>query len=268
MNPIFGDRNYRALPDGTQTATLQGPPWWERNRLIVPDPQQLPINLINGMPMQQYVTQVRPALLYAQSYRHYDTRVIVAGQNITAGTYRFFAVPQNGSETSIDGSINILSKTPEYTNALTAQTIEGGNTLICDSLQFEVCIPHRDWNALTTATGLPSTGAPSATDTNSATNTLSALILGTYIQFGEPNKPIFTQGQIDDFPDPGGLEGSFGGATSEGFIRVARGKAWLDQVVLLQELHQFFVTMQVFRTITVPLSVVIRASLCGVKLFG
>lgn len=250
--------------------SLRRPSFWSGGNLISPSSvANLPLRKLDGMPIDEYLATVKSRIIDAVDYRHFDTRIIIAATNVVAGTYNFFAVQQNQPEASLDGGTTFARKTAEYTNAIAAGTIEGANTLIVDSVQFSIFIPHRDYNAFTTATGLPSTGAPSATDTNSATNSLGALHQGSYFQFSEPNYPIFAEGKVLDFPSDRSIGGALGGATAEGWTQIGWGRPkYLRYVRVMQPLHNFTCALQFFRTITFPMNMILELALCGVKLLG
>lgn len=245
-------------------------PTWAGHGFRYPDPYALPLRLIDGMPAQDYIDQLQGRILDAQDARVADTRVIIAGQNVVAGEYNFFDKPlHDQSQKSLDNTITIADKTEEYTDMIESGKMEGGATLIVESLQCSVFIPHRDFGAFTANTGLPSTGAPSGTDTNSATNNLLALNYSSWLTFSEPSKGTYADGQLWDFPSDRVLTGAFGGSTPEGFIQIGAGVSRpLRYIRVLQSLHHFDVKLEFFRTITFPLNVIIEVALCGVKLVG
>jgi hypothetical protein len=234
------------------------------------DVGKLPLRLIEGMPGQDYIDKLYDKILDARYFRATDRRVIAAGTTVVKGQYQFFDKPRNDqSDKSLDGSIAIANKGNDYTNMIEKGKIEGGNTLIVDSLQVSVFVPHRDFNAFTANSGLPSTAAPSATDTNSATNTVLALCLNTYLTFSEPDHGNFAEGGLWDFPADRVFNGCFGGSTPEGFVQIGVGQPeYLRQVRILQEMHHFDVTLEFFRDTTFPLAVILDVALCGLKLIG
>jgi hypothetical protein len=246
------------------------PQYGAGGRVELPAPgniQQLPLRLIDGMPYQDYINSLQGRILDAVDYRAFDTRIVIAATNVVAGNYDFFNIPIGGSENSLDGGTTFARKTEEYTNMLENGKIEGGNTLIVESMQISVFIPHRDFNAFTSNTGLPSTGAPSSTDTNSAINNLLALHFGTYFTFSQPNHGNFAEGKLLDFPSDRSIGAAFGGATPEGFVQVGMGVPQpMRYVRVLQTLHHFDVQMLAYRTITFPMNVIIEIGLCGLKL--
>lgn len=250
--------------------SMRRPGYWQAGGYISPTVvANLPLRMLDGMPIDEYLSNIKGAVIDAVEYRFFDTRIVIAGTTLAAGTYSFFQKPLGSSETSLDGGTTFANKTQEYTNAITIGTIEGANTLIADRVEINVAFPHRDFNAFTSNTGLPSTGAPSATDTLSATNNLLALQQGSYFTFSQPNYPIFAEGKVLDFPSSRKLDGSFGGATSEGYVQNGGGDPNpLRYVRVMQALHNFTFSMQVFRSITFPLNTVIEVALCGIKLLG
>jgi hypothetical protein len=234
------------------------------------DVHSLPLRLIDGMPGEEYITKLYDKILDAKYYRATDRRVIATNTTVVKGQYQLFDVPKNSADdVSLDGSIAIAKKTKDYTNMIEKGKIEGGNTLIVDSLQVSVFIPHRDFNAFTANSGLPSSAAPSATDTNSATNTLLTLCLNTQLEFSEPDHGIYAEGGLWDFPADRVFNGCFGGATPEGFVQIGVGQPeYLRQVRILQELHHFDMTLEFFRDTLFPTAVIIDVALCGLKLVG
>jgi hypothetical protein len=253
-------------PSGWQMLELPG---GVRRAQFLPssDVFQLPLRQIDGMPTTEYLATLKDKILDAVEYDFFDTRICTAATTLTANQYRFFNIAQGGTENTLDGGTSITTKTPEYTNAIESGKVEGGNTLIVDSFQVSVFMTHRDFNALTANTGLPSTGAPSGTDTNSATNSLLAWAYGSYFTFSEPNRGIWCEGNPLTFPSDEVLTGSFGGSTPEGWVQVGAGRPrYLRYVRVLQSLHHFDCIMNVYRTITMPLQLIIRVKLCGLKL--
>lgn len=250
----------RPLQIGTLMADEAGIPFM--------DVRNLPLRLIEGMPADSYIRGLQDKLLDVRYHRMTDRRVIAAGTTVPAGKYQFFDKKIHSAETSIDGSIAIADKTQDYTNMLDDGKIAGGNTMIVESLQCGVFIPHRDFNAFTANTGLPSTGAPSATDTNSATNSLLALHLNTYLTFSEPDFGVHAEGSVLDFPADRVINANYGGATSEGLVQIGVGQPeYLRYVRVLQENHHFDVELEFFRATTFPISVVIDMALVGQRLF-
>lgn len=239
-------------------------------RAVLPEPgyaYSLPLRKINGMPTTDYINQIKDDILDADDYRLFDTRGIAAGTNLTARKYDFFNIPAEGQETSLDGSVTILQKTANYTNLLENGKVEGGNTMIVDSLQVAVFCTHRDFNAFTANSIFPSTGAPNATDTNSGTLNLQALNYNTYLTFSEPNHGNFAEGNLAAFPSEEVFSGAFGGQTTEGWIQIGMGQPqYLRYVRVLQELHHFDVDLTCYATVTFPIQLVIQIALCGIKL--
>lgn len=228
---------------------------------------KLPLRNINGMPTTDYIENIKDQILDARDFRLFDTRAVAAGTNLTARKYDFFNIPQEGSETSLDGSVTILQKTANYTNLLENGKVEGGNTMIVDSMQVAVYVSHRDFNAFTASSIFPSTGAPSATDTLSATTNLQSLNYNTYLTFSEPNYGNFAEGNIAAFPSAECFSGAFGGQTTEGWIQIGMGQPqYLRYVRVLQELHHFDVDLTCYSTVTFGAQTIIQIALCGVKL--
>lgn len=266
----YQDNNKNAQGVSLPGISLRRPGYWQGGGYVSPQfVASLPLRALDGMPIDEYLNNIKGSVIDAVEYRFFDTRIIIAGTNLVAGTYNFFQKPIGSSEATLDGGTTIGNKTNEYTNAITIGTIEGANTLICDRMEISVYFPHRDFNAFTSNTGLPSTGAASATDTLSATNNLLALQQGSYFGFSQPNYPIFAEGKVLDFPSSRKIDGSFGGATPEGYVQNGGGDPRsLRYVRVMQALHNFTLQMQVYRTITFPLNTVIEVALCGIKLLG
>lgn len=229
----------------------------------------LPLRLINGMPTDQYVNAVKGQILDARDYRMFDTRWVAAAAALPVNKFDFFNVPVNKPEVSLDGSQTVLNKTQNYTNMLEDGKVEGGNTMIVDSIQVAVYTPHRDFNAFGTApvSAFPTTGAPSATDTLSGTLNLLALNYNTYLTFSEPNRGNFAEGHIFAFPSVEIASGFFGGQTTEGLIQIGVGQPqYLRYVRVLQELHHFDVDLTCYQATTFPIQMIIQIALCGIKL--
>lgn len=252
-----------------QVGTVLGQDGMSRSFIPGPDyAYKLPLQLIDGMPSDQYVEQIKPQILDARDFAMFDTRFIAAATNLTAGNKKFFTVENGGSELSLDGSVTVANKTDNYTNMVESGKVEGGNTMIVDSLQVAIYLPHRDFNAFTANSAFPSTGAPAATDTNSGTLNLLALNYGTYLTFSEPNRGNFAEGNIFRFPSVEQPSGFFGGQTTEGAAVIGGDPQYLRYVRVLQNLHHFDMTLECFSTITFPIQVIIQIALCGIKLVG
>lgn len=231
---------------------------------------ELPLHLVNGMTAANYIASLQDNLLGVQYYRLTDRRVIGAGTTVPKGKYQFFDKQQHSDdEKSMDGGAVIADKTADFTNMRAAGTLPGGNTMIVESLQCSVFIPHRDFNGFTVSgTALPSTAAPATTDTNSATNSLLALHYNSKLSFSEPDYGVHADGSILDFPSDRFINAAYGGATSEGIVQVGMGQPeYLRYIRVLQASHHFDVELEVFRDTTFPLSVIIDMALVGQRLF-
>lgn len=221
----------------------------------------------DGMTMRDYLKYWKDGIQGAIDHTRYDTRIWAPGTTIAAdgagNAGAFFQKRVGDEELSLDGGTSI-TKTDYHTNMAEGQKIEKGATLLIDSLQIEVAISHREFNAFT-ADLSPNTAVVTATDTSSATNHM--LLLDRCIIFELwRNKELLAEGTLSDFPSAGGFFGSFGGSTPEGYIQNGFGQPnYLRKVLVLEAGYLFTLKTRVLNAITNVLNVEIRAKLSGLK---
>jgi hypothetical protein len=232
---------------------------------------RLPVTLadIENLQMPDYLG-MKGKIVNAVDHRRFDTNVVMAATDLAKGEYFYFDKKKNSTDRkTLDGGTTIAILDQTYTNMLDANRIEESWSLIVDSLQVDLIQSHRDFSGFTSNTGEPSTGAPSATDTNSATTQFLALTRNVNVKFetiDNVEKEIFAEGRIDDFPSDRSVCGAFGGATPEGFIgnfNYDGQPEYLRSPVVLQSQHLFQVVLQALRTVTCPLNAEIGIALSG-----
>lgn len=248
---------------------MQTPLTISGGRLVPTSRQSVAMADIANLQMPNW-QRIKDFVVGGIDHRRYDTNVVMAATDLAKQTNEFFnkKIHANDRKT-LDGGTTIVDLDESYTNMLEASKIEQGWTLIVDSVQVDLIQSHRDFNAFTANTGQPSTGAPSATDTNSATTQYLGLCRSCFVQFesvDNVDKEIFAQGRIDDFPSDRSVCGAFGGSTPEGFIgnfNYDGSPEYLRNPVVLQSQHLFRVILTALRTFTCPLNAEIGIGLVG-----
>lgn len=220
------------------------------------------IQNFDGMTTRDYLKYFKDGIKNARDHSRVDTRIWAPATTIAAGTYDFFQTKSGDEEMSLDGGTSI-TKTDYHTNMQEGGKIEKGASLIVDSLQIEVTIPHREFNAFS-ADLSPSSAAVTATDTSSATAHMLALDRACIFELWRGQK-LLAEGTLSDFPAEGGFFGAFGGSTPEGYIQNGFGQAkYLREIVVLDAGYLFKLKMRVLTGILSVLNVEIRPKLCGV----
>lgn len=220
------------------------------------------VNNFDGMTSRDYLKYFKDGIKNARQHQRWDTRIWAPATTIAVGTYDFFAVSPGADEPSLDGG-TVITKTDYLTNMQEGKKLERGSSLIVDSLQIEVVIPHREFNAFS-ADLSPASAAVTSTDTSSATAHMLALDRAAIFELWRGNR-LLAEGSLSDFPCAGGFFGAFGGATPEGYIQNGLGEPnYLREIIVLQEGYLFKLKMRVLTAILSVLNVEIRPRLCGV----
>jgi hypothetical protein len=219
------------------------------------------IQNFDGMTTRDYLKYFKDGVKFARDHARYDSRILVAGATIQAGTVNeFFQVKSGDIEVSLDGGTNI-NKTDYHTNMQEGVKIEKGASMIVDSLQIECTITHREYNGF--ANGQPNTAVVTATDTSSATNHMLALDRTIIFELWRGQK-LLAEGTLSDFPSEGGFYASFGGSTPEGFIQNGFGvQKHLREIIVLDAGYLFKLKARQLTALTGVLNVEIRPKLCG-----
>jgi hypothetical protein len=244
-------------------------PGWVNVDYPGPTPRLQPtfIQNLDGMTTRDYLKYFKDGIKDAQDIPRYYTRIWAPGTTIAANdgnATAFFQKKVGDEELSLDGGTSI-TLTDYHTNMMEGGKIEKGTTLIVDSLQLEVTIPHREFNGFS-ADLSPSTAVVTATDTSSATAHMLALDRAIIFELWRGKKQL-GQGTLSDFPSEGGFFGAFGGSTPEGYIQNGFGQpSHLRETIVLNDGYLFTLKARVLTAITNVLNVEIRAKLSGLQI--